>query len=144
MTFEEIVLQSRFNQYYWIYPAVICLGLGLIIFVSFIKQDIVRRILKTGIVFVFSYAAMIASSMAIQEKWAIRHYWSQKNENIVTTEQSRYLSADGANLLLGPVIYGFIAFVTFSMFCGLLYFCFKTQSLQRFRPKTEKCRDSKE
>jgi len=44
--------------------------------------------------------------MQIQEKWRIRHEWAEQNSATLSDKERLALISDGANLLLGPIIYG--------------------------------------
>lgn len=106
MTIAEIWELSRTNQYTWILPCVLFAGAIAILLSSIIKNNIARRIVKLVFVLVFTYVALEASSMAIREKWRIRHEWGRQNEASLTDRERGALTADGANLTMGPLIYG--------------------------------------
>jgi len=54
----------------------------------------------------FIYISLIASSAAISEKWRIRQEWGKQNWKSLTEREQKALCADGANLVMGPFIFG--------------------------------------
>jgi TRAP-type C4-dicarboxylate transport system permease small subunit len=65
-----------------------------------------RRIAKFTLILIFTCATIWGSFMAIQEKWRIRHEWGFKNWDSLTEKEQSKLIADGANLTMGPLIFG--------------------------------------
>lgn len=107
MNIEEIWEVSRHNDYTWMLPFVLGVGALVLILVSCIRKSAVRRTLKVLFALLFTYFAMQASFAAIAEKWRIRHEWADKqNWESLTQKERDVLCADGANLTLGPVIFG--------------------------------------
>lgn len=106
MILSEIWELSRSNQFTWILPCVLLAGAIAILLSSMIKTTAARRIVKSILLLVFSYAAIWSSSTAIQEKWRIRHEWGKQNWQSLTNKEQMRLMADGGNLTMGPLIYG--------------------------------------
>ena len=106
MTFEQIWESSRHNDYSWMLPSVLCVGTLVLILLNWIRKPAARRVLKVLLAITFTYLAVQASSAAIFEKWRIRYEWGKQNRSSVTEQEDTALCADGANLLMGPFIYG--------------------------------------
>ncbi len=116
MTFSEILELSRSNQFSWILPCVLFSGVIVILLTTIIKNTVTRRIVKLALIFAFTYTAIWASFLGIQEKWRIRHEWGVKNWDSLTDKEQIKLTADGANLTLGPLIFGgSYAFLSFGL-----------------------------
>ena len=105
-TLTEIWESSRSNQYSWILPVILIGGFAWFLILTKVKFIAVRRVTKIISFLILIYVAMIASSMQISEKWRIRHEWGHANESTITDRERRALTADGANLVMGPMIYG--------------------------------------
>ncbi|MEZ6095274.1 MAG: hypothetical protein R3C03_13755 [Pirellulaceae bacterium] len=61
----------------------------------------------------FAILATASSGQEIQEKWRIRHDWAENHPGQMSEEAYNALTVDGANLLLGPFVYGFVALCIF-------------------------------
>lgn len=105
MTINQIWEASRNNDYSWMLPSVLCAGVFVLILLSWVKKTIIRRALRVLFALGFICLAIHASSMAIVEKWRIRQEWGEKRSSL-TEEEITKLYADGANLSIGPIIYG--------------------------------------
>lgn len=80
---------------------------------SLLRSRWLRRA-ATGITILgFAFAATWYSACEIQEKWRIRGDWADTHAERMTADGWDALSADGANLLLGPLIFGFQALLLF-------------------------------
>ncbi|MCA9215468.1 MAG: hypothetical protein KDB27_20525 [Planctomycetales bacterium] len=112
-TFEQIWDTSRSNSLSWMYPAAIWCGLAVLIALNVLRNRLLRRIAKLVAIGVFSMLATEFSAQAIHEKWRIRREWADLHPDQMTEAGLDALYADGANLTLGPVIFGFRAFVLF-------------------------------
>ncbi|TWU27998.1 hypothetical protein [Novipirellula artificiosorum] len=105
--FEQIWESSRINDYSWGYPAVVWAGVGVLVALSLIRHNAFRRILKVVAIFGLAMMATQWSASEIQEKWRIRREWADTHPAEMTEQGYEALTVDGANLTLGPLIYGF-------------------------------------
>ncbi|MEM9645581.1 MAG: hypothetical protein AAF989_11370 [Planctomycetota bacterium] len=104
--FEQIWESSRTNDYSWGYPAVLWAGVGVLIVLSLIRHDVLRRVLKVIAMGGLVMTAMEWSSSEIEEKWRIRREWADTHPAEMTEQGYEALTVDGANRLLGPLIDG--------------------------------------
>ncbi len=88
-------------------------GVVLIVVLALIRKANVRRWSMTVAIILLTIAATEFLGREIVEKWRIRNEWTIAHENSLTARQTEIAIADGANLLLGPLIFGFQAFCTF-------------------------------
>ena len=107
--FETIWETSRHNSWSWGYPTAIWVGVVTLITFSFVPRSTLRRTLKCVTIFVFAYLAADFSAREIQEKWRIRGEWAENHKDQMTDAGWNALVADGANLVMGPLISGFQA-----------------------------------
>jgi len=112
-TFDQIWQTSRTNSWSWAYPFVIWTGLGTLIALSLLRNRRLRRSAKIIAILGLSFAATEFAGREIQEKWRIRGEWADTHPGQVTADDRHALTVDGANLTLGPLIYGFQAFLMF-------------------------------
>ncbi len=112
-TFDQIWESSRTNSLSWLYPATIWCGVGILIALSVIKNRSLRRISKLAATFGFAILATEFSAQEIQEKWRLRREWADLHSAQMTEDGMQALTVDGANLTLGPLFYGFQAFLVF-------------------------------
>lgn len=104
--FEQVWQTSRSNSWSWGYPATIVCGVVLIVMLSTIRKPTLRRTLKVGAILLFGFIATDFSAREIQEKWRLRGEWAETHREQMTDAGWRALTVDGANLTLGPLIYG--------------------------------------
>jgi len=119
-TFDQIWETSRTNFWSWAYPVVLWSGVGALIVVSLIRHRWLRRSAKLILILGFSAVATVYSGREIQEKWKIRGEWAEAHPDQMTTDGWDALTADGANLTIGPVVYGFQTFSLFVVACAVL------------------------
>ena len=112
--FDDVWDSSRTNCWTPFYPVVIAIGVLVLIRVSFIKPVIKRRLIKVASFVVLTATATVASSLAIGEKWRIRHEWTDTHAEILTDDQRMASISDGANLAFGPILLGCQALVIFT------------------------------
>ncbi|MCO8120360.1 hypothetical protein NHH03_01330 [Stieleria sp. TO1_6] len=112
-TFDQIWESSRTNSFSWMYPAAVWCGAGILVALSVIKNLWLRRIGKLAAIFGFAILATEFSAQEIQEKWRLRRAWADLHPAQMTDDGSSALTVDGANLTLGPLVYGFQAFLIF-------------------------------
>lgn len=110
-TFEQIWESSRTNRFSWAYPAVIWGGFAILIVLSLLRQRVLRRCAKLVAIFGLTAIAIEGAGREISEKWRLRREWAGANASQMTPEGENALTVDGANLTLGPLIYGFQAFI---------------------------------
>jgi hypothetical protein len=113
-TFDQIWESSRTNSLSWMYPAAVWCGAGILIAISVIKNRWLRRIGKLAAIFGFAILATDFSAQEIYEKWRLRREWADLHPAQMTEDGLQALTVDGANLTLGPLIYGFQAFLVFA------------------------------
>ena len=118
MTIDQIWETSRHNDYSWMLPAVLGIGATILILMNGIRKPSARRVLKILFALGLTYLTLHASSAAITEKWRIRHDWGKQNGDTLTNEEQNALYADGANLVMGPFLYGGV--YSFWLFGGIL------------------------
>ena len=111
--FEQIWESSRTNDYSWGYPAVVWAGVGVLIVLSLIRHNVLRRILKVVAIGGLVMTATQWSSSEIEEKWRIRAEWADTHPAEMTEQGYEALTVDGANRAFGPLIYGFQAGLIF-------------------------------
>jgi hypothetical protein len=109
-TFEQILDSSRTNSWSWGYPIAVWSGVGVLLALSLIRHAWLRRAAKVIAILGLSFLATAFAGEEIQEKWMIRGAWADAHPDQMTSADIEALTADGANLLLGPVIYGLAAF----------------------------------
>jgi hypothetical protein len=107
--FETKWETSRHNSWSWGYPTAICLGVVSLFAFSFVHRCTLRRTLKSITIFVSASLAADFSAREIQEKWRIRGEWAETHKDRMTDAGWDALMTDGANLVLGPLIYEFQA-----------------------------------
>lgn len=112
--FDDVWDSSRTNCWTVLYPVVIAIGVLVLIRVSFIKPVIKRRLIKVASFVVLTATATVASSLAIGEKWRIRHEWTDTHAEIPTEDQRMASISDGGNLVFGPILFGCRALVIFT------------------------------
>ena len=105
-TLTEIWETSRQNKYTWMLPSVLAFGFVVLVLAAWIKKSDLRRVVKIFAFLGLSYLAMEASYWQIAEKWQIRHDWGEQNQALLSERDKNALIADGANLLMGPVLVG--------------------------------------
>ncbi len=106
MMIEELWEIARHNAYSWMLPAVLCLGVAVLLLLNLINKTVVRRSLK-GLCFVgLVYLGTYASSLAIVEKWRIRWDWGHQHWQNLSDDEQEALTGDGGNLVMGPFLYG--------------------------------------
>ncbi|TWT47872.1 hypothetical protein Pla22_52390 [Rubripirellula amarantea] len=113
-TFDQIWESSRTNSLSWMYPAAVWCGAGILVALSVIKNRWLRRIGKLAAIFGFAILATEFSAQEIHEKWRLRREWADLHPAQMTEDGLQALTVDGANLTLGPLIYGFQAFLVFA------------------------------
>jgi len=133
MTFEEIWIASGSNCWSFFYPLTIIAGIAVLIVLSFIRTTPARVILKIAAVFGFSCLATVASSLEISEKWRIRGEWVEAHWESLTDAQRDIAQADGANLVMGPFIYGSFVFFGLIVVAVVLAVIFRNTRLSRRR-----------
>lgn len=120
--FEQVWETSRNNSWSWGYPTAIWLGAVVLIVFSFIRKSALRRPLKVVAILAFSVVATDFSAREIQEKWHLRGEWADTHKDQMTDAGWDALTADGANLTLGPLIYGFQAMAIFAAIAFVIVF----------------------
>lgn len=113
-TFEQIWESSRTNSASWTYAATLWSGACLLVALCVIKNHWLRGIGTLVVITVFSMMAIDFSMQEIQEKWRIRRDWADSHPAQMTEDGYHALAGDGANLTLGPLLYGFQAFLLFT------------------------------
>ena len=106
MTLAQIWEGSRHNQYSWLLPCILGLGFLGLLSTAWIKHTVLRRFAKTLLCFGLVVGAVQASYLEIVEKWRIRHEWADGNKEAISHRDQEALNADGANVVLGPIILG--------------------------------------
>lgn len=129
--FEQIWESSRTNDYSWGYPAVVWAGVGVLVLLSLIRHDVLRRILKVVAIGGLAMMATQWSSSEIEEKWRLRAEWADANPAEMTEQGYEALTVDGANRALGPLIYGVQAGL---IFVGVALVLFVIRLAIRKRP----------
>lgn len=89
------------------------LGVCALTVFSFIRNSVLRRVLKAVAIVAFAFVATDFSAREIQEKWRLRGEWADTHRDQMTDAGWDALTADGANLTLGPLIYGVLAMAIF-------------------------------
>ena len=95
------------------YPTAIWCGGGILVALSVITNRWLRRIGKLAAIFGFALLATEFSAQEIQEKWRLRREWADLHPTQMAEDGFSALTVDGANLTLGPLIFGFQAFLLF-------------------------------
>lgn len=113
-SFEQIWESTRTNSLSWMYPWTLYCGVATIIALSIVSNAWLRRTAKLSVIAVFSALATHFSAQDIQAKWRIRRSWADSHPGQMTQDKLEALTVDGANLTLGPLIYGLQAFVLFT------------------------------
>lgn len=119
--FEQIWESSRTNDYSWGYPAVVWAGVSVLVLLSLIRQDVLRRILKVVAIGGLAMTATQWSSSEIEEKWRLRAEWADTHPAEMTEQGYEALTIDGANRALGPLIYGVQAGLIFVGVAAVLF-----------------------
>ncbi len=74
----------------------------------------------------FAFVATDFSAREIQEKWRLRGEWADSHKDQMSDADWNTLTMDGANLTLGPLIYGFQATVLLVAIAFVLFVIRKT------------------
>jgi hypothetical protein len=119
--FEQVWESSRTNAFSWGYPVVLYTGVGVLIALSVIRNEVFRRFLKAIAIFGLAIIATQWSSSEIEEKWRIRREWADAHPAEMTEDGYMGLTVDGANRAMGPLIYGFQAFLLFCIVAVALF-----------------------
>lgn len=119
--FDQIWESSRTNDYSWGYPAVVWAGIGVLVLLSLIRHDVLRRILKVVAIGGLAMTATQWSSSEIEEKWRLRAEWADTHPAEMTEQGYEALTIDGANRALGPLIYGVQAGLIFVGVAAVLF-----------------------
>lgn len=112
-SFDQIWESSRTNAWSWVYPTVLWAGVGLLIALSLVRTGWIRRAAKIIAIIGLTVVATEYAQREIQEKWQIRGEWADAHPTLMTPADQKALTVDGANLTLGPLLYGFGAFMLF-------------------------------
>lgn len=112
-TFEQIWQSSRVNSFTWMYQAALWCGCFVLVALGYIRNPRLRRSGKLAAIAIFSLLATESSAREIFEKWRLRREWADLHPQQMTEDASHALTVDGANLTLGPLIFGFKAFLLF-------------------------------
>ncbi len=118
--FAQIWDSSRTNSLSWMYPTTFWCGAGVLIALGLIKNRWLRQIGKLVVIAGCSVMATEFSSQEIQEKWRLRREWAEFHPAQMTEDGYHALTVDGANMTLGPLIYGFQAFLLLTAIAALL------------------------
>lgn len=124
--FEQVWETSRHNSWSWGYPTALLLGIFVLIVFSFIRKSALRRPLKVVAILAYAFVATDFSAREIQEKWRLRGEWADTHKDQMTDAGWNALTVDGANLTLGPLIYGFQATVLLVAIAFVLFVIRKT------------------
>ena len=115
------------------------IAIMLLLFVAFIPHRVylLRWVMSAVIVLAAAWITTDYSSREIEEKWRIRYKYAKEHEAELTEDERHAVTVDGANRLLGPLMFG--AFATFKQ-CGivlLVIFGFRyLTAMMRRRDKT--------
>ena len=129
--FGQVWESSRTNAFSWGYAATLYAGVGVLIVLSVIQRYAFRRTLKAIAIFGLAIIATQWSASEIEEKWRIRREWADAHPAEMTQEGYMGLTVDGANRSLGPLIYGFQAFL---LFCVVAIALFVIRAMMFQRP----------
>lgn len=121
-TFEQVWESSRQNSWSWAYPTVVAFGALFLSLLSWLRNNWVRRTMKLLVVLIGVYLATDASSWEIREKWRIRQDWTSSNWDSMTESQQSSAMTDGANLVLGPLLFGAMAAFVLGLTSMVLFF----------------------
>ena len=86
--------------------SVLSCGIAGILLTALIPNRWIRR---CGYLFVTLATAWIATefaSLEIEEKWRIRYAYTEKHRDVLSEDERFAVTVDGANRLVGPLIYG--------------------------------------
>lgn len=133
MVFDEVWVSSRSNEYSYLYPLAIWLGVGVLVALSFVKIRRWRVFGKVVAVLFFWVFATLGADWSIHEKWKIRWAWVKAHEDSLTDAQWATATADGANLSMGPFLYGFLALLSLMAVCAVLAVAFRKTRLGKCR-----------
>jgi hypothetical protein len=136
-SFQQIWESSRTNAWSWGYPTVLWTGVGLLIVLSLVRTEWMRLGAKTVVIVALAVVATKFFWWEIQEKWRIRGEWAQAHSALMTPADREALTCDGANLTLGPLIFGFQAFMLFVAAAAALSVV--RIAVSRFRRKRPAC-----
>jgi hypothetical protein len=114
--FREMWIAAADNRWSNAYAIVVTLGAIIVFALSFEKRRIRRRVMICLATSAFTWFALEACSLAINEKWRLRHEWGERHASSVTEEQRTALISDGANIVFGPLLFAGRAFL---IFCGI-------------------------
>ncbi|MCM2372632.1 hypothetical protein [Aporhodopirellula aestuarii] len=121
-TFEQIWETSRTNDYSWGYSYVVWSGVALLVLLSLVRHKVIRRVLKLVVIAGGTMLATHWSAAEIHEKWRLRREWADMHPDRMTQDGMEALTIDGANLTMGPLIFGVGAIITLLGVATLLFF----------------------
>ena len=104
--FEQMWETSRHNMWSGYTTSVLSCGIAGILLTALIPNRWIRR---CGYLFVTLATAWIATefaSLEIEEKWRIRYAYTEKHRDVLSEDERFAVTVDGANRLVGPLIYG--------------------------------------
>jgi hypothetical protein len=137
--FEQMWETSRNNAFSGQTTFVNLIAVMLLLLVAFIPHRVflLRWVMSAVIVLAAAWITTDYSSREIEEKWRIRYEYAKEHETELTEDERHAVTVDGANRLLGPLMFG--AFATFKQ-CGivlLVIFGFRyLTAMMRRRDKT--------
>ena len=111
--FEQIWETSRHNSWSWGYPTSLLLGVIVLSVLALVRKTALRRLLAVVAILAFTLVAAELSAREIREKWRLRREWADSHKDQMTDAAWSALTVDGANLTLGPLLYGAQAAVLF-------------------------------
>jgi hypothetical protein len=114
--FREMWIAAADNRWSNAYAIVVAVGAITVFALSFEKRPIRRRVMTCLAVLLFTWFAMATCSLAINEKWRLRREWGERHASSVTEEQRTALITDGANIVVGPLLFAGCALL---IFCGI-------------------------
>ena len=127
MTIEQIWESSRYNTYTLIHSIFIILVICLLVYLNNIDNVSKRRFYKNLSLFGLTFISLFTSGMHIGEKWNIRGAWAKEHWAQLNDIEKSAITADGANLLFGPLFHSFICFIIFSSVLLILKLCRRQQ-----------------
>ena len=112
-TFDSVWSSSANNIWAYAFPSLLVVGMLVVASLSLMQNTTAKKVTMILVSLGFAYACTEASFQSINEKWRIRHEWTEKNYDSLTERQKEISITDGANLIMAPPINGLFALLCF-------------------------------
>lgn len=109
--FEQMWETSRTNAFSGQTAMVNLIAIMLLLLVAFLPDRVylVRWVINVAVVLGAAWISTEYASQEIDEKWRIRYEYADAHRTELTDDERLAVTVDGANRLLGPLMFGALA-----------------------------------